>query len=58
NEIGNTNSRYKFRLGIKEFMDAWCCQGPAHHCAIGVGHIGSRIRKLASILGIESIQVA
>ena len=57
-EIGNTNSRYKFRLGIKEFMDAWCCQGPAHHCAIGVGHIGSRIRKLASILGIESIQVA
>jgi L-arabinose isomerase len=56
-EIGNTNSRYKFPLGVKGFIDAWCRQGPAHHCAIGVGRVASRIEKLASLLGLEFIRV-
>jgi L-arabinose isomerase len=56
-EIGNTNSRYKFRLTVKEFVDAWTREGPAHHCAIGVGHIGSKLRKLASILSLEFVQI-
>ena len=57
-EIGNTNSRYKFRMTVKEFIDAWSREGPAHHCAIGVGHIGSRLRKLARILGLDYVQVS
>ncbi|HUI11819.1 MAG TPA: arabinose isomerase [Bacteroidota bacterium] len=56
-EIGNTNSRYRFPLSVKEFVNAWSSQGPAHHCAIGTGHIATRIRKLASLLDLEFVQV-
>ncbi|MFZ2055284.1 MAG: hypothetical protein WAU81_13945 [Candidatus Aminicenantales bacterium] len=56
-EIGNTNSRYKFPLGVKAFIDAWSKEGPAHHCAIGVGHIAPKILKLAALLGLEFVQI-
>ena len=56
-EIGNTNSRYRFSIGAKKFMNEWSKQGPAHHCAIGVGHIALKIEKLAAILGIEVVRV-
>ena len=52
-QIGNTNSRYKFSVSAKEFIDRWSKQGPAHHCAIGVGHVASKIEKMAFLLGIE-----
>jgi L-arabinose isomerase len=56
-EIGNTNSRYRFPLGAREFVNRWNSHGPAHHCAVGVGHIGDKIDKLGSLLGIESVRV-
>ena len=56
-EIGNTNSRYKFPLGVKKFVNTWNGYGPAHHCAAGVGHIASKIRKLGDLLNIEVAQV-
>jgi L-arabinose isomerase len=56
-EIGNTNSRYRFPCGARQFVEAWNEQGPAHHCAVGVGHIGDRIRKLGQLLGMEAVQV-
>lgn len=56
-EIGNTNSRYRFPIGAKRFMNEWSKQGPAHHCAIGVGHIAHKIDKLGQILGINVIKV-
>jgi L-arabinose isomerase len=55
--IGNTNSRYRFSIGAKGFMNAWSKAGPAHHCAIGVGHIAGKIEKLSALLGIDFIQV-
>jgi len=56
-EIGNTNSRYRFPLNVRQFVDGWSREGPAHHCAIGVGHIAPKIRKLASLLNLEFVQV-
>lgn len=56
-EIGNTNSRYRFSLGARGFMEAWNAQGPAHHCAVGVGHLADRLHKLGALLGLEVVQV-
>ncbi len=56
-EIGNTNSRYKFGIGARRFMNEWNAQGPAHHCAVGVGHIAGKIEKLGRLLGMETVRV-
>lgn len=56
-EIGNTNSRYKFSIGARKFVNNWNSHGPAHHCAVGVGHISSRIIKLGQLLNMDVIQV-
>jgi len=51
-EIGNTNSRYRFPLGARGFANAWNAQAPAHHCAVGVGHVAATIEKAAALMGI------
>lgn len=56
-EIGNTNSRYRFSLGARKFLNAWTGHGPAHHCAVGIGHVASKLKKLGALLGMECIQV-
>jgi len=56
-EIGNTNSRYRFSLGARRFVNEWNAHGPAHHCAVGVGRVGARLAKLAALLGIECARV-
>ncbi len=56
-EIGNTNSRYRFSLGARRFLEQWNVHGPAHHCAVGVGHISSKLKKLSALLGMECVQV-
>ncbi|MBC7889220.1 MAG: arabinose isomerase [Ferruginibacter sp.] len=56
-QIGNTNSRYKFSIGARKFVNDWNSYGPAHHCAVGLGHISTKIEKLGSLLNMEVIKV-
>jgi len=56
-EIGNTNSRYRFSIGARKFVNDWSAEGPAHHCAVGLGHIAHKIEKLGMLLGIETVRV-
>ena len=56
-QIGNTNSRYRFSIGTKAFINEWSKAGPAHHCAIGIGHIANKIEKLGALLNLETVRV-
>lgn len=52
-EIGNTNSRYRFTIGARRFVNEWNSFGPAHHCAVGVGHLADRLDKLGKLLSLK-----
>jgi len=56
-QIGNTNSRYKFSIGARRFVNEWNSYGPAHHCAVGIGHISSKLFKLGSLLNMDVVKV-
>jgi L-arabinose isomerase len=56
-EIGNTNSRYRFPIGARRFVNDWNIRGPAHHCAVGIGHVAHKIDKLGRLLGMTTIRV-
>jgi L-arabinose isomerase len=55
--IGNTNSRLRFPIGARQFVERWNEQAPAHHCAVGVGHLGPILNKLARLLQIPVHQI-
>ena len=55
--IGNTNSRYRFPGGVRNFVNSWNSYGPAHHCAVGVGHIASKMVKLGELLQLEVVKI-
>ena len=55
--LGDTNTRVKFGMPIKEFLYKWCMAGPSHHCAMSIGHHASLIRKFALIRGIDVCEI-
>lgn len=54
---GNTNTRGFFEPTTKEFIKRWVMEGPTHHYALGIGHRAETIKKIADVLGIESVIV-
>jgi L-arabinose isomerase len=56
-QIGNTNSRYRFPVGARAYVNEWSRHGPAHHCAVGLGHVASKIEKLGSLLDMDVARV-
>ena len=56
-EIGNTNCRYRFAIGARKFVESWNAQGPAHHCAVGIGNIAEKINKLGKLLNMQTVRI-
>jgi len=54
---GNTNTRGFFEPNTKDFIKRWVMEAPTHHYALGIGHHAETIKKIADILGIESVIV-
>ena len=54
---GNTNTHGRFQPDVRTFLCRWVAEGPTHHFALGIGHQGETIRKVADALGIESVIV-
>lgn len=52
-QTGNTNTRVKFDCSVAEFVEKWCSAGTTHHFALGVGHVNTKIRNVAKMLGME-----
>jgi L-arabinose isomerase len=56
-QIANTNSRYRFPVSAREFINRWSEAGPSHHCSIGIGSKASVLGKLADLLGIKFLKI-
>jgi L-arabinose isomerase len=55
---GNTNTRGKFAPDTETFIENWSMEGPTHHFAAGIGHHAQVLKKVASVLDIDFVQVA
>ena len=54
---GNTNTRGVFKPDTHDFIKRWVMSGATHHYALGIGHHADTIKKIADILGIESVLI-
>lgn len=55
--IGNTNSRIRFQRDPATFVSRWSEEGPTHHVALGVGHIGALLEKVGYLLEVQTVRV-
>jgi L-arabinose isomerase len=44
-------------MGARDFVNRWNSHGPAHHCAVGVGHLSSKIDKLGALLEMDVVKI-
>ncbi len=54
---GNTNTRGRFAPDVGRFVENWSMEGPTHHFALAVGHIGDAVASFARCWGIECVNV-
>ncbi|HEY9054224.1 MAG TPA: hypothetical protein VIO60_05340 [Rectinemataceae bacterium] len=54
---GNTNTHGYFKPDVKTFLKRWTAEGPTHHFALGIGHHGDELEKLAQTLGIDYARI-
>jgi L-arabinose isomerase len=55
--IGNTNSRICFPYDPATFVSRWSEEGPTHHVALGVGHVGGLLEKVGYLLEVQTVRV-
>ena len=55
---GNTNSHGYFKPDLRTFLRRWVAEAPTHHFALGIGHHGKTIQKIARSLDIEAMMVS
>ena len=55
--IGNTNSRIRFPRDPATFISRWSEEGPTHHIALGVGHVGTVLEKVGYLLEVQTVRM-
>ena len=55
--IGNTNSRIRFSRDPATFISRWSEEGPTHHMALGVGHVGTVLEKVGYLLEVQTVRM-
>lgn len=51
-QLGDTNSRFRFRRGLRDFADGWAMRGPTHHSTLGRGHHAANLVKMGLMFGM------
>ena len=54
---GNTNTHGYFKPNLKTFLKRWVAEGPTHHFALGIGHHGEEIERIACALNIDYVRI-
>lgn len=54
---GNTNTHGKFPPDVRTFLRRWCMAGPTHHFALGVGHHGEELKKIAASFHLDAVVI-
>ncbi len=57
-QLGDTNSRVRFGMPMRDFVNEWSAHGPSHHGVMGKGHHIETLEAVAKMLDIELEVVA